>query len=516
MRIIRFCSQRCLVAAGSAAAALIPVTRPAAAQSAPSGAASTATSSVSPAPGSGAGQPPPYTPVRYNEEYRYLQDPALRTDPFDPIKYIPLTDAGDTYLSLGGSARERYEYFHNENFGAGTQDPNGYYLTRLFANADLHVGDALRGFVQLKSSMIDGRAGGPRPQDADEFDVQQAFVDSRLPLGPWGTGGPQDAVTFRFGRQDLLYGAQRLIGPLDWTNVRRTFEGGKAILVTGNNQLDLFWVRPVVVEKEELNNGDGNTSFAGIYDTLALPGVLGAAAGSRLELYGLALNKTKTPAFETAPAVSADSDTYTIGTRFSAAPRPFDLDVEADYQFGQFNAGDLNAWSIAAEGGYTLAGAPFTPRLFLGFDYASGDSDRADRDRQTFNQLFPTGHLYFGYIDVIGRQNIIDVHPGVEVALLKNRAYAKSVTLRAEYHQFWRASTNDAVYNAAGGITRAAVAGNHERSVGGELDLLLNWQIDRHLSSYVGYSHFFTGAYIQDTGPGKDIDFFYAAMQFTF
>jgi hypothetical protein len=31
------------------------------------------------------------------------------------------------------------------------------------------------------------------------------------------------------GRQELLYGAQRLISPLDWANTRRTFEGGKLI-----------------------------------------------------------------------------------------------------------------------------------------------------------------------------------------------------------------------------------------------------------------------------------------------
>src|SRR3954468_12608155 len=145
--------------------------------------------------------PPPYSVVRSTEDYSYLKDPAARTDPFDPVKYIPFNDAGDVYLSLGGQFRERYEYFHNNNFGAGPQDPTGYYLTRLLAHADLHVGDNLRGFLQLKSSMEDNRAGGPRPQDADEFDVQQAFVDFRVPLP---TGGPKDAGTCRGGRQDLL------------------------------------------------------------------------------------------------------------------------------------------------------------------------------------------------------------------------------------------------------------------------------------------------------------------------
>ena len=33
--------------------------------------------------------------------------------------------------------------------------------------------------------------------------------------------------------------------------------------------LDLFWVRPVNVDREELNDGDGQTSFAGAYATVA-------------------------------------------------------------------------------------------------------------------------------------------------------------------------------------------------------------------------------------------------------
>src|SRR5215831_10843999 len=56
--------------------------------------------------------PPPYTLLRFNEDYRYLSAPQNRTDLFDPLKYIPL-DPNDpnSYLSLGGEIRERYEHF---------------------------------------------------------------------------------------------------------------------------------------------------------------------------------------------------------------------------------------------------------------------------------------------------------------------------------------------------------------------------------------------------------------------
>ena len=463
-----------------------------------------------PRPGSGGGPPPPYTVLRWNEDYSYLHDPARRTDFLDPLKYIPLGDDPQTYLSLGGSARYRYELFNNYNFGAGPQDDTGFHLTRLMAHADLHLGPMLRGFLQLKSSMEDGRAGGARPIDADEFDIQQAFVDLKLPL-PFGAD--KASATLRGGRQDLLFGAQRLVGPLDWSNTRRTFEGARGTLsLSKTHSLDLFWVRPVLIDKEEPNVGDEKTSFAGVYDTIGLPTLLGKDAGVKLDLYGFVLNRSDATFFAEG---TADEDRYTVGARLFGAPKPFDFDVEGAYQFGKYGGGDIAAWMVAAEAGYNLPAAPMTPRLFLGYDIASGDDDPGDGDLGTFNQLFPTVHVFLGYIDTIGRQNIIDLHPGFELTPLTNTKYARKVTLRAEHHLFWRQSDVDAVYNDPGNVVRPGNTSN-ETYVGAETDLLLNWQIDRHWSGYVGYSHFFPGDFIQDTGPSGDIDFFYAALQFMF
>ena len=61
--------------------------------------------------------PPPYTLLRFNEDYRYLANPQNRTDPFDRLKYIPLNpDDPNSYLSFGGELRERYEHFTNPGF----------------------------------------------------------------------------------------------------------------------------------------------------------------------------------------------------------------------------------------------------------------------------------------------------------------------------------------------------------------------------------------------------------------
>jgi hypothetical protein len=451
--------------------------------------------------------PPAYTPLRYNEDYSYLKDPSRRTDLFDPIKYIPLNESGDWYLSLGAQERYRYEFFNHANFGAGPQDGNGFNLWRTMAHADLHMGN-VRIFAQGISALEAGRDGGPRPPDEDQLDLHQLFIDYLIPLDSAGGGA---SLTLRGGRQNLLYGAQRLISPLDWTNARRTFDGGKASLVLPkNNTLDFFCVQAVSINPDQFDDTNDNVTFTGLYDTLMLPDLI-KNAGSRVEAYALYLDNFRAPFAQG----TQSENCYTLGGRFYTNPKPWDLDLEAAYQFGDFGSGDVSAWMLASESGYTFISQRLTPRVYLGFDIASGDSNPNNSDLGTFNQLFPLGHAYFGYIDVVGRQNVIDLHPGVELTLMKEARYFKKVTLRGDYHVFWRYSNDDALYNAAGGIQRAD-NGSDESFVGSEVDLLLNWQIDRHMATYFGYSHFFAGDFLQQTGPSDDIDFFYAAFTYTF
>src|SRR3954471_8343943 len=127
--------------------------------------------------------PSPYKIERWDEDYSTLANPAYRTDPFDPLKYVPL-GWDEAYLSLGGQARYRFDYFNNLNFGRGPQDEDGFHLVRLLGHADVHLGRNARGFVELTGSMLDGRVGGPRVGDTDEFDFQQAFVDLRSDIDP--------------------------------------------------------------------------------------------------------------------------------------------------------------------------------------------------------------------------------------------------------------------------------------------------------------------------------------------
>ncbi|MGD0388857.1 MAG: alginate export family protein [Tepidisphaeraceae bacterium] len=449
--------------------------------------------------------PPKYTLSRWDENYGYLQNPSHQTDCFDPIKYIPLNREGDWYASFGGQIRDRYEYFNNYTFGTGPQTHDGYNLARLTENVDLHFGPDVRVFVQGDSAFETGRDGGPRPTDRDELDLEQGFADYLIPVG--GDMG----LTLRAGRQYLQFGAERLIGPADFLNARHTFDGFRADLDSEDNSLDLFLVRPVLVEFYKFDSSDDQNALAGIYDTLQLPQLM-PVANSKLEIYTLYLDRLGA-SFPTVVGTGTE-DVYTLGARFTSNPKPFDFDVEGDYQVGTFKSADVNAYSFATKDGFTFSDVPLYPRPYFGFDIASG-GNKNPGTIGTFNQLYPSGHGQFGNIDAIGRQNIIDIDPGLDLTLLEHQKYIDSLKLRISFYEFWRESLEDGVYTSAGTVLRAAGTTN-ARYIGNELDFLLNWQIDRHLSVYVGYSHFFPGGFISTTGSSRDIDFFYTAATCAF
>src|SRR6267154_1850461 len=64
----------------------------------------------------------------------------------------------------------------DDNWG---QSPfwNGYLNQRYMLYADLHYGPHVRTFIELKSGINSGRAGGPRPIDEKKLDFQAGFLE---------------------------------------------------------------------------------------------------------------------------------------------------------------------------------------------------------------------------------------------------------------------------------------------------------------------------------------------------
>jgi hypothetical protein len=440
-------------------------------------------------------QPPPvYRQLRYDEDYSYLHS-VQGDDLFDPIKYIPLNENGDVYLSFGGEARLRYEYFHNPQWGLAPQDDNGYWLQRYMLHADAHFTEWLRAFTQFKSGLENDREGGPRPTDRDDADLHQAFVDLRAPL-------PEvNALTLRLGRQELAYGSSRLISVRESPNVRQSFDGLKAIVEFGKTRIDAFAVKPVETKRGAFDDGpEPKENFWGIYGVTPFPRLPGA----NMDLYYLGLER-KDAEFNQGEARELR---HTLGTRFWGKFLQLDYNFEFVYQLGSFGGGDIAAWTAASDTGYTFATVPWQPRLGFKADITSGDRDPNDRDLETFNPLFPRG-AYFSETALIGPANHIDLHPSLELTPIDQ------LKLTLDWDFFWRESTRDAIYGNAVNVVVPA-GSSREHYVGNQVQVLAECRLQRHLTLSAAYAHFYSGNFLKDSTPGEDVDYASAWLTFRF
>ncbi len=440
---------------------------------------------------------PKYQNLRYDEDFSYLGGEAgtYKEDVWDPLKWMDL--GGDWYLTLGGQTRFRFESEDNKAFGSIEPTQDSFLLHRTFVHGDLKHEDWLRFFLQGKFAHV-----RDRDRDVglagleDHADIHQGFADITTMIR-------ENRVTFRLGRQELQYGVQRLISPLDWGNTRRTFDGVKAFTVSGKWRVDAFAVRPVLSGRRNLDKHDQDVDFYGLYSTYK-----GTKSPAR-DFYFLVLDDDNI--VDNSNGVPGTRTLYTPGTRLWGTSGNWDYEAELAAQFGTFAGDRVRAWMGTAGGGYTFSDRPWQPRLGLLYDYASGDNDPTDGTHETFNQHFPLGHAWLGYLDLVGRSNIHAIKAQVKVKP------CKKITAWADFHTFYADQDKDALYSAGGAPTRRLLTGTGSQSIGHELDLTAKVVLDVHTAALLGYSYMWTGEFVDATGPTSDNpSLFYAQIEYKF
>ncbi len=361
--------------------------------------------------------------------------------------------------------------------------------------------------------------------EADTLDLHQAFIT---------LGNPKEfPLTVKAGRQELVYGEERLIGPSGWNNIARSFDAAKVRWQNDTFSADVFSGFPVIPENGQFDVDNGQDLFSGIYATLfKIPKTL-------LDVYFLARNSgTGAAGFAPSPQFPQPSarDIYTLGGRIKSKPGElghWDYAIEGAYQFGDYRdarAGapterlTQDAFMFVVQGGYTFADLWATPRLGLEYSYGSGDRNSSDGTHGTFDNLFPTNHKFYGFMDFASLQNLQDLRGIVQIKP------TKASTLALEGHGLWLASTSDNFYTVGGtarGGTGATpgngygVNPNYSNFLGTEVDVVGSYAVTKFLQVEAGYGHFFVGKYIgqslSDSAFGsKDADWFYTQVTFNF
>ena len=420
--------------------------------------------------------------VFYANDFSYLDDPNYNGSCLgDAFKGIG--PRGN--IDFGGQIRFRY----NSESGLGQQagatrfqdTQNDFLLARLRLYADWQITDRVRLYTEgiYADVIAQNDEYIPRgPIDRNFGDFLNLFLDFKI----------TDNSTVRVGRQELLFGAQRLVSPLDWANTRRTFDGASLIQKWDDVKVNWFYVQAVPVLFNDFDESDSDQELFGFYSSFAtLP-------NSTLDLYALGFNDSR--------GFATDAATVTFGSRISGSKNDWHWDFEGGVQTGSFDTGgDIEAGFWTAGLGRSFNDLPWKPKVTFWYDFATGN--RADGDTQRFNDLFPLGHKYLGFIDAVTRSNI--KAPSIQLNLQPR----DRLSLLIWYHNLNAAEEEDIVASLGGTPAQSLLV----EDFGNEIDFVANFKMTARTNLIAGYSHFFAGDKIID---GEDADFFYLAWQTNF
>ena len=215
-------------------------------------------------------------------------------------------------------------------------------------------------------------------------------------------------LTIKAGRQMVVWGNHRMFGHFDWNNVGWSHDG-----ITTNYKLSktaslqVGWLRT-----DETNcsgpSGGGCSGGEPTADTDADVVYVRAP----MKVAGMVLEPTYIwHSGGTGGAIGAprpmNQSRHTLGGRavkkFAAGSARVDATMEGYYQFGEIGMGtglrdmDIEAYAFHFDAGVTLP-VPMQPRLSAEVNTASGEK-AGDGKWGSFDQLYPTNHIHFGYMD---------------------------------------------------------------------------------------------------------------------
>jgi hypothetical protein len=305
-----------------------------------------------------------------------------------------------------------------------------------------------------------------------------------------------------------------------WTHGERSYDGVSARMEQAGHVLHLYAAEPTtgVFEIDRGYKRQKHVIFGGLDWTVERGTWL---ENTELGAFFLGYSDDRDAAKVT--GLEGDIEVYTFGFSslgvYPVGPGNLDLMLWGALQVGQYVDATLQsldqlAGAGIAEVGYQLSDVWAKPWLRVGVNFATGDKDPGDGDRNTFFNILPTNHLYYGYADALAFSNLVDLLVQLKLSPLPK------LGLELVFHQFWLYTQHDMRYFGSGAFAKDSLGyggsgSNGSNNVGQEIDFVVNYKVNKHLGLMAGVAHLFGGK-VLSSFPDDDVTwaFFQVALSY--
>ena len=423
--------------------------------------------------------------------------------PMAPQPVMPAFKLPIRELNLAAEVRHRYEYWKDFDFNKDVNDKDDVVGQRVRLSLEFVPTETVKGFIQIQDTRAWGNSsvyplnGIPVPNvgtgnntlasQGASTDLHQAYFSALH---------KKSGLSIQAGRQEWNYGTQKVIGAVGWSNIGRAFDAVRIRHEKKYDTTDVWWAR--ISEGGRTRAGTPvidriDADFMGAYSTLKF------VKTHPFDVYGLFLRDGEVTAGEAGK--TGPTEFYTLGFQLSkiqGAPGKVQVEygTELNFQTGDRSGMDHEAYAIHARLGVGSTKWPLQAKLLYQYDLASGDTNRADGKSETFQQLFPTVHLWHGYIDLLARQNIQD--HWIALYTVPRKDWRASV----HFHKLAAAEGTDAFYRANGAVVRIPAAGaSGGTDFGQELDVIVDKKMNANWALQAGFGQFLAGSYLANVPP---------------
>lgn len=401
-----------------------------------------------------------------------------------PLKGIQL--GKDFQMSLGGELRYYFQHYDHVNFG---EIPSNFVnespdqlLQRVLMQVSVSWKNRIRLFTQLNHTKRYFN-DNPINNQADEnvLAFQQLFLEVPLSKNSF----------LRFGKQEEIFGGERLLAGREGPNTRMTHAGLHYRFKNANYTADAFWVRPMFMRPGVWDDEISKEHLVGIY--------LSNVDFHQSFLFDFYSIYFQSPKREYLFRIGEEKRN-SIGFRIFSKPNKWQYSIENVYQFGTFQDRSIQAFMTIFD-----VSRQMNHSFYAGFsgNWVPGDRGYGDNQLNTFNTLF--ARPPFGQTVSLNISNTLNLSPYIRFQ--PNEFY--NMTLRASF--VTRQSLADGIYTP--NMTPMRPLPNHSlessaKGVGNIYTLETNFNFSKRWVGLLELGVCEAGDYLKDTGKGKDVFYF--------